>query len=251
MIAGEQMEFGYFGKLPAWGDFIHQLLPQDFTNQWHEWLQQSMADARESLGESFLSYYLNCPAWKFLAGPGVCGEQAVAGLTIPSVDRVGRYFNFTIATVLPPGSDPCSFVMHNPEGMTALENLALDVLEQDYPKEEIEQKLQALSMTFKAGSDSGHRVNSTPGCLQISQNQALPFMDQTGVLISHLLTEKLQNFSMWWYGQAGQVQSQLLVCNGLPSADVYLNLLTLDNPPEPEEKSMDYIDQIIAGDVES
>jgi hypothetical protein len=54
---------------------------------------------------------------------------------------------------------------------------------------------------------------------------------------------------MWWYGQSGQTQSQLLVCNGLPSADVYLNLLTLDDPPQPEVKEKDYIDQIIAGDV--
>ena len=47
-----QNAFGYFGKLPSWGDFIQQLLPQDFANGWHEWLQISMASARESLVSS-------------------------------------------------------------------------------------------------------------------------------------------------------------------------------------------------------
>lgn len=246
-----QNEFGYFGKLPAWGDFIQQLLPQDFANHWHEWLQQAMADARESLGDSFLTYYLNCPAWKFLLAPGVCGEQAVVGLTIPSVDRVGRYFNFTIAAVLPQNSDPCSYVMNNHDGLAELENLALDILEQDYPKDVMERKLQDLSLSFRGGSESAHKIETANDYLRITQNQALPFIDQAGVLISHLAAQQLQNFSMWWYGQVGQIQSQLLVCNGLPTADVYRNLLTLNHPPEPEAKSMDYIDQIIAGDAET
>ena len=118
-----QNEFGYFGKLPCRGDFIQQVLPQDFANRWHEWLQPSMATARDQLGEQFLTYYLNCPAWKFVMAPGVCGEQAVAGLTIPSVDQVGRYFNFTLATMLPTDCDPCAYIMNNREGMQNLENL--------------------------------------------------------------------------------------------------------------------------------
>ena len=73
--AVEQNGFGYFGKLPTLGDFIHQVLPQDFANRWHEWLQQSMASARTALGDEFLRYYLNCPAWKFLMDEGVCGAQ--------------------------------------------------------------------------------------------------------------------------------------------------------------------------------
>jgi len=81
------------------------------------------------------------------------------------------------------------------------------------------------------------KFRSTHVHLRITQDQALPFVDQAGILISHLVTQQLQNFSMWWYGHVGQIKSQLLVCNGLPSADVYLNRLTLDKPPEPEAQS--------------
>ena len=251
MTERTQNEFGYFGKLPIWGDFVHQILPQDFANAWHPWLQQSMAETKETLGEQFLTYYLNCPAWKFLMTAGVCGEQPLAGVTIPSVDRVGRYFNFTIATVLPMNSNPCTYVMNNKQGMMELENLALDILEKDYSKDEIDSKLQELALQFEPTSGTMPRIESQTDYLRISQDSALPFADQAGDLISHLLTQQLQNFSMWWYGQIGQTQSQLLICNGLPSTDVYLNLLTLGAPPEPEIIEMDYIEQILAGDAET
>jgi hypothetical protein len=35
----------------------------------------------------------------------------------------------------------------------------------------------------------------------------------------------------------------------MPSAEIYLRLLTLKDPPEAQEKEMDYVDKIIAGDV--
>jgi type VI secretion system protein ImpM len=244
-----QNEFGYFGKLPIWGDFVHQRLPQDFANGWHRWLQESMASAREALGESFLTYYLNCPAWKFMMAPGVCGEQAVVGLTIPSVDRVGRYFNFTLATVLSSATNPCTYVSQNKDGMAELENLALDILEQDLPKEDIELKLRELVLHFHGTTDVRQRIESGVDFIRVSQEQALPFADQSGELIDYLVSQRLQNYSMWWYGQAGQTRSQLLVCQGLPSAEHYLSLLTLDDPPEPAGEEKDYIDQIIAGEV--
>jgi len=181
--------------------------------------------------------------------PGVCGDQAIVGLTIPSVDRVGRYFNFTLATVLPMGTNPCTYVMQNRKGMIELENLALDILEQDYPKDQIELKLRELALHFHGTSDIRHQIESGADYIRISQETALPFADQSGELIAHLVSQRLQNYSMWWYGQAGQTQSQLLVCRDLPSPELYLALLTLDDPPVQPERTMDYVDQIISGEV--
>jgi len=248
-VEGVQNEFGYFGKLPTLGDFVHQLLPQDFANGWHEWLQQSMAFAREALGDDFLTYYLNCPVWKFLMSPGVCGVQAVAGLTIPSVDKVGRYFNFTIATVLPVGTDPCTYALKNRDGLMELENLALDILEQDYPKEEIEVKVRDLSSQFKTPAATHHDFETGPEFIRISQGGSFPFTDQAGELLTHLITQSLGEYSIWWNGQVGQTRSQMVVCSGLPSDEIYLRLLTLEDPPAPEEKELDYVDKIIAGDT--
>ena len=36
--------------------------------------------------------------WRFVLPPGMCGPHTILGLWMPSVDRVGRYFPFMIAT---------------------------------------------------------------------------------------------------------------------------------------------------------
>jgi len=244
-----QNEFGYFGKLPTVGDFIHQVLPQDFATCFHEWLQLSMAQARESLGDEFLTYYLNCPSWKFITSPGICGSQAVAGITIPSVDQVGRYFNFTLATVLAVETNPIAYVMANRAGLNAMELLALDILDSDYSTEQVEMKVRETSLQFQALHSAQSEVEVNSDHFRISLDQPLPFANQASTLLSHLVTEKLGNFSVWWYGQEGQTMSNMVVCRGMPSPDIYEQLLTLDSPPDPKEEEMDYIDQIIAGET--
>lgn len=248
-IEAVQNEFGYFGKLPTVGDFIHQVLPQDFANGFHEWLQLSMAQTRESLGDEFLTYYLNCPSWKFITSPGVCGAQAVAGITIPSVDQVGRYFNFTLATVLPLDTDPIAYVMANRAGFKAVELLALDILDSDYSTEQVEMKVRETSLQFHSLQPARNEVETKTDHLHISLDRPVPFADQASTLLSHLLAEKLGDFSVWWYGQEGQTMSKMVVCQGMPSTDVYEQLLTLDSPPEPKEEELDYIDKIIAGET--
>lgn len=242
-------DFGYFGKLPTFGDFIHQVLPQDFTNGFHEWLQFSMASARESLGDEFLTYYLNCPSWKFIMSPGVCGMQAVAGVTIPSVDKVGRYFNFTLATVLPAGSNPISYVLANREGFKSMELLALDILESDYSAHEVEVKVREAAQQFNRKEQFADKVETNPDFLQVTIDRPLPFADQASSLLNHLVQEKLGGFSAWWYGQEGQTLSNMVVCRGMPAEEVYLQLLTVQSPPQAEAEEKDYIDRIISGEV--
>jgi type VI secretion system protein ImpM len=88
---------GFFGKVPRHGDFVARRLPAGFTDPWDAWLQAGMADSRARLGAGWLPVYLNSPIWRFALGAGVCGPQAWCGVMMPSVDRVGRYFPFTIA----------------------------------------------------------------------------------------------------------------------------------------------------------
>jgi type VI secretion system protein ImpM len=88
---------GFFGKIPSHGDFVARRLPAGFTGPWDAWLQAGMADSRARLGDAWLPTYLNSPIWRFALAAGVCGPQAWSGVMMPSVDRVGRYFPFTIA----------------------------------------------------------------------------------------------------------------------------------------------------------
>ncbi|HXT81674.1 MAG TPA: type VI secretion system-associated protein TagF [Acetobacteraceae bacterium] len=90
---------GFYGKLPARGDFVQAGLSRDFTDPWHAWLQTVIAGSRTIMGESWLPAFLEAPVWRFALTDGLCGKSCVLGLMLPSVDRVGRYFPLTIAAL--------------------------------------------------------------------------------------------------------------------------------------------------------
>ena len=246
-----QNPFGYFGKLPSFGDFVHQVLPQDFATRFHEWLQLSMAAGRDALGEDFLRCYLNCPAWKFIASRGVCGEQPVVGITIPSVDRVGRYFNFTLATVLPLDTNPVAYVIGNTDGFRELEDTALDILENDYGKDEIENLVRQLALKFDAAGEGRSTVDPSADSIRLSLDHPSAFWEQAATLRPGLLARDLGECSFWWYGQQGQDQSRMVVSSGMLSANDYLHMLSQGNPVEQPETEINYIDRIIAGEADT
>ncbi len=107
----ESFETGWYGKLPASGDFVTRRLPPSFIEPWDAWLNAMLAGSRERLGDAWRDAFLSAPAWRFVLAPGIIGPQAWAGLIVPSVDSVGRYFPLTVASALPSvGLDPVATV---------------------------------------------------------------------------------------------------------------------------------------------
>ncbi len=92
---------GWFGKIPALGDFARRRLPDPFVERWDGWLQAGMAHGRARHGDRWLDLYLTFPVWRFLIGPETPGADAWCGVLLPSVDRVGRCFPLTIARTCP------------------------------------------------------------------------------------------------------------------------------------------------------
>ena len=93
------MTAGFYGKLPARGDFVRIGLPRDFTDPWDAWLQDVLVGSRSLMGESWLPAFLEAPVWRFSLPAGMCGEWAALGLMLPSVDRAGRYFPLMFAAL--------------------------------------------------------------------------------------------------------------------------------------------------------
>jgi type VI secretion system protein ImpM len=94
---------GFYGKLPARGDFVRAGLPRDFIDPWDAWLQSVIAGSRALAGDSWLPAYLESPIWRFTLPPGMCGDLAVLGLMLPSVDKAGRDFPLSFAALHPLG----------------------------------------------------------------------------------------------------------------------------------------------------
>ena len=91
--------FGFYGKIPARGDFVRAGLPRDFIDAWDRWLQQVMAESRTLLADAWVPAWLEAPIWRFRLRSGICGSQAALGVFMPSVDRAGRHFPLTLACV--------------------------------------------------------------------------------------------------------------------------------------------------------
>jgi type VI secretion system protein ImpM len=107
---------GFCGKLPARGDFVSIGLPRAFVEPWHDWMQRMLAASRAALGDNWLAAWNVAPIWRFALPPGDCGPDAVLGLWMPSIDRVGRQFPLTLAAVAAESviaaliRDDCSFL---------------------------------------------------------------------------------------------------------------------------------------------
>jgi type VI secretion system protein ImpM len=140
---------GWYGKLPSLGDFASRRLAPSFVEPWDDWLAAGLAAWREQAPDGWLDAYLASPSWRFVLMPGClpgsAGDPvAWAGVLMPSVDRVGRYFPLTLVRRLPTlPADPQQL-----DGLLRwlhrLDDLALDVLHDDWTVEQLEAELPRL-----------------------------------------------------------------------------------------------------------
>lgn len=84
---------GFYGKIPAAGDFVGRALPADFVRFWDRWVARNLV-MREA-GEAWDGRHALC----FLAGEKAAGPMA--GIVMPSRDTAGRRFPLTLAASLP------------------------------------------------------------------------------------------------------------------------------------------------------
>lgn len=117
---------GFFGKLPARGDFVRRDLPQDFVDAWDAWLAAGIAASRAQLGEAWLPAFLEAPVWHFALAPGFAGG-GIAGVLLPSVDRAGRYFPLTLAAPAP----HAPLLLAAPEWFAGLAQAGIAALSED------------------------------------------------------------------------------------------------------------------------
>ncbi len=130
--------FGFFGKIPARGDFVRAGLPREFVTPWDDWLQRMLPASRDALGEAWLPAWMEAPVWRFRLRPGVCGPLAALGVLMPSVDRAGRHFPLTLARTA-----PSLAVLGSGAWLDAAEEIGFAALEQDITPEGLTERLEA------------------------------------------------------------------------------------------------------------
>lgn len=133
---GAEAATGFFGKIPARGDFVRAGLPRSFTDPWDGWLQTVLAGSRDRLGEQWLAAWMEAPIWHFRLPAGQCGPDPALGVWMPSIDAAGRHFPLTLAHCGTPPADPAAW-------LAEAEALGLEALARDLPPEAIAARLAA------------------------------------------------------------------------------------------------------------
>ena len=221
------VEVGIYGKMPSHGDFLRRRLDDEFVHAWDQWLQACIAESRTILGESWLQFYLTSPVWRFVCAAGACGSQALAGLLLPSVDKVGRYFPLTIAWALPAHLNILSAASQCNPWFAAVEQLAVDALAQDRPDfEEFDRQLRALDHLIPGpAAITAVRLRAPDSWFDSMQVQPLrlplPSAGEMSVLLQELLVSQLDRavnpVTLWWTDGSSAIEPGCLMTAGLPA----------------------------------
>jgi type VI secretion system protein ImpM len=219
---------GFYGKLPCKGDFLLRRVAQGFVDIWDAWLQQCLLASREQLQERWLNAYLTSPVWRFALAEGVCGSGAYAGVMVPSVDRVGRYFPLTLVAQL--STEDCLLNLAS-EGarqwFDAAESLLLQALQaHDLELPAFDEQVAALAGPLRGPetAESGYlrelmhnsALARQPGQWQIPLQSVHSLQNAANVFASRELERTLRPLTLWWTDGSDAVAPCWLCNRGLP-----------------------------------
>ena len=220
---------GFYGKLPAHGDFIDRGLPGEFIQFWDQWLQAGMAGSQTVLKEQWLDAYRNGPAWNFVLSPGICGDLTWTGVIVPSVDKVGRYFPLTIAAGVVEPVVPPYFLVGGGEWHDAVALLAKSAIERQDVNANV--FAEALSGATPLNVMSAVKATESSGTVVQPENVvAMPLMygstpGQGLLAFTHRLLESTfrSPYALWW---THGVYPGAFACSALPPPESFGALLS-------------------------
>ena len=209
---------GWHGKLPSLGDFASRRLPPEFIEVWDHWLAAGLSALRQAAPDAWLEGYLSSPIWRFLIMPGglpgASGQQSWTGVLMPSVDRAGRYFPFTVAR-------PLEQLPRDSESFTALhrwlrqiDDLAADALQDDWTVPQLETELERLrAPAIGAARHVALRPAATSAAFAIgsaAEVTSLITEDALGIW------QTANSGQAFWWCEPGAEPGRLVVSRGLP-----------------------------------
>jgi type VI secretion system protein ImpM len=202
--------------MPSLGDFFRLDLPRSFVEPWDEMLQNALMSAKRSMGEGWNAAYMSAPIWRFALGPGQAGPNAILGVVMASVDRVGRQFPLTLAVAHDGRAVAVDHFANGPL-FEQLEQLALDALDDGMTQDILRDRLAQLAFspaTFSALSPLGGGMSF--------ETATLP----AAAFAGSFAHDRVRNPSVWSaiLGDTNRV----MLCDGLPGAREVVGLFDMN-----------------------
>ncbi|WP_341317028.1 type VI secretion system-associated protein TagF [Paraburkholderia sp. IMGN_8] len=229
---------GWYGKLPSLGDFATRRLSDGFVEPWDAWLCERITETKLRLGERWLSLYLTCPVWRFFAMPGAIApelSECWTGVLMPSVDRVGRHFPFTIAAALPSAPATGREINRIWQWLSEIETVALAALDFDHTIERLDAQLATLPVPAVTRYEQRAAVLSAPWTVALSTE----FAEQLAKEFAPIWQAEIHGMSIWTAAQGADedqgvepAQRTLTIwptC-GMPDNDLFTTMLLNREP---------------------
>ncbi len=202
---------GCYGKLPGLGDFLSRRLDPTFVAVWDRWLQAGLQDSRAHLGQQWAECYLHAPIWRFALAPGLCGERAMLGILMPSVDSVGRYFPFSI--IQEAGAMwPAAWAVAEAGGwFDRVERVALAGLNDNLGPEQMDTLLADCLLPSLPASTAGNGFHVAANAERMARDSG---QSASGTVLEYLLLSgspvverSLERQGIWWQSHSGGARS--------------------------------------------
>ncbi len=213
---------GWHGKLPALGDFASRRLPPAIVDAWDRWLAAELGELRTAAPQAWLDDYLAAPSWRFLLLPGVLDEQHWAGVLMPSVDRVGRYFPFAILQALP---SPPLRVAPLLRWLHELDDVAADALQDDWEPERLDAALAQLPPPAQPLLPAEPPLPGPEGA-EIRLNGAAELLERLAEVSAATWLQAAAGQAIWFADSHGDGQPRLLRSAGLPRGGAFRRLFS-------------------------
>ncbi|MGE5451948.1 MAG: type VI secretion system-associated protein TagF [Acidobacteriota bacterium] len=216
---------GWYGKLPALGDFGGRRLPTEFVARCDAWLSQGIQTSQAQLGDRWLHTYLTAPIWRFAWSPGLAGSPWWIGVMMPSVDNVGRYFPLVVAQAC--GHPPLHEGPHDAldAWLDHISNACMSTLQPGMSVDAFESQLAAAPHWDGAQPEGGPMLRRLIGRDRYEAPHRAGLGPWLKALARQSLLYNLQGQSLWWLAEQPHGGSSISLAPGLPGADQFVELL--------------------------
>lgn len=213
---------GWYGKIPATGDFIGRRFSAAFQETWHGWLDDALQRAGRQLGNQWRDDFLSMPVWRFVLSPGLAAPAGYAGLLLPSVDAVGRCFPLTIASALSTdGVDPVRTLFAAQRWFEEMEQIALSGIEATADLAGLDAGIAARPFPTQglrrreAGHDRTRPEDSRSVCIALPSSRA---MSEASAEV-RAIADRLRPRAAWLAEPSEVIGRSLVLCDELPAGE--------------------------------
>lgn len=194
---------GFFGKLPTHGDFVSSTLGSRLQGELDQWIHAGLIALEAALGPDWRRLFHATTAWRFVVARGVWGSAALAGILLPSRDRVGRSFPLIIAAQLQHFPGQLRDLCEDDSWFTAAEALAETSDKADFDMQRFIEGIKRLRTPFADRRSTAASGNDAPPA------------------------------SLWWRINPGTRHGKGFRTAAAPTASDFVKLVTAEAPKLP------------------